>query len=111
MSNPARSCRGSSLRLRVALPLPPPLDDEAGAHAEPLTADWATAVDIFADSAITAIVNPTVNSGGVVSFSNTAESGSPARSAPIASPMRFQIDITSVLLTFPPVGANDFVFE
>ncbi len=36
------------------LPLPPPLDDDAGTHADPLTADWATAVDTFADSAIAA---------------------------------------------------------
>ena len=35
----------------------------------------------------------TVCSGGVVSFSNTAESGSPSTSAPSASPMRFQIDM------------------
>jgi len=34
------------------LPLPPPLDDENGEHAYPLTADWATAVDTFAESAI-----------------------------------------------------------
>jgi glutamine synthetase len=38
------------------LPLPLPLDDELGDHAEPLTADWATAVDIFADSDIAAKV-------------------------------------------------------
>ena len=36
------------------LPLPPPLDDDAGAHADPLTADWATAVDVFAESEIAA---------------------------------------------------------
>lgn len=32
------------------LPLPLPLDDEAGNHAEPLTADWSTAVEVFAES-------------------------------------------------------------
>ncbi len=36
------------------LPLPLPLDDDAGEHAPPLTADWATAVDIFAESEIAA---------------------------------------------------------
>ncbi|MEZ5768823.1 MAG: hypothetical protein R3D80_15030 [Paracoccaceae bacterium] len=34
------------------LPLPLPLDDENGEHADPLTADWATAVDTFEESAI-----------------------------------------------------------
>jgi len=38
------------------LPLPLPLDDENGAHAAPLTADWATAVDTFAASDIAAAV-------------------------------------------------------
>jgi glutamine synthetase len=36
------------------LPLPLPLDDELGDHAEPLTADWATAVEFFAESDIAA---------------------------------------------------------
>lgn len=36
------------------LPLPLPLDDENGEHAEPLTADWTTAVDCFAESDLAA---------------------------------------------------------
>jgi len=36
------------------LVLPPPLDDDNGAHADPLTADWTTAVETFAESAIAA---------------------------------------------------------
>lgn len=38
------------------LPLPPPLDDEDGEHADPLTADWSTAVECFAESEIAASV-------------------------------------------------------
>jgi glutamine synthetase len=36
------------------LALPLPLDDEAGEHAEPLTADWNTAVETFAASDLAA---------------------------------------------------------
>ncbi|TYB80452.1 glutamine synthetase family protein [Maritimibacter fusiformis] len=36
------------------LPLPLPLDDDDGEHADPLTGDWTTAVDIFAESEIAA---------------------------------------------------------
>lgn len=36
------------------LPLPLPLDDEDGEHADPLTGDWTTAVDTFAESGIAA---------------------------------------------------------
>ena len=36
------------------LPLPLPLDDEDGEHAEALTGDWTTAVDTFAESEIAA---------------------------------------------------------
>ena len=38
------------------LPLPLPLDDENGDHADPLPADWATAVDAFAGSEIAAAI-------------------------------------------------------
>jgi glutamine synthetase len=36
------------------LPLPLPLDDDDGEHADPLTGDWTTAVDTFAESEIAA---------------------------------------------------------
>ncbi|MCB1336858.1 MAG: glutamine synthetase [Maritimibacter sp.] len=36
------------------LPLPLPLDDDDGEHADPLTGDWATAVDNFEESVIAA---------------------------------------------------------
>ncbi len=38
------------------LPLAPPIDEDTGEHAEPLTADWATAVDLFAESEVAASV-------------------------------------------------------
>jgi hypothetical protein len=40
------------------------------------------------------MANAALNSGGVVSRPNTAESGSPSANAPMASLIRAQIDIS-----------------